>query len=74
MQHPPDGLTKGIRFGCGVLFGLLIGLGILVKLLPADTFAIMLLIGLPSLVCGILAMQWGDSFWEWFREHFWWFG
>lgn len=74
MQHPPDGLTKGIRFGCGALLGLLIGVGAAVKLLPADTISEMLSIGLPSLVFGILAMQWGDGFWEWFRDYFWWFG
>jgi hypothetical protein len=68
----PDAYEKGVRFGCGLLCGgvlaFFLGLKELVEF--AGGFWAMA-IGL-ALVCGALAVRYGDRFWhavmEWFRH------
>ena len=74
MQEPPDGLGKSIRFGCGALFGAVLGASTFLALLPAKWYLIALAAGGVALLCGFLAMHWGDDFWSWIAEHHWWFG
>ncbi|OPY73021.1 MAG: hypothetical protein A4E64_02718 [Syntrophorhabdus sp. PtaU1.Bin058] len=68
----PDRLEKGIRFGCGSLLG--IGLGIIVFFrffLGHLSWIIPCLVG--AVVCGFLAMRYGDNFWrKAIRYWYWW--
>lgn len=73
---PPDNFEKGIRFGCGFLFG-----AVLAFFLVLRTFTAITNTGWPPVLAtafasGLLAMRYGDAFWrllskccEWFR---WW--
>lgn len=70
MSHPPiDALEKKIRLGCGVIAGLVVGLfvGFLSLNLvagPLLAFAIAL-----AALFGVLAMRYGDKFWEWLLRY-----
>jgi hypothetical protein len=67
--EPPDRLEKGIRFGCGFLFGCFVALGaLLTSLLSAHRVAAYCLVA--GLFCGYAALKFGDSFWEHVRR--WW--
>jgi hypothetical protein len=76
MAREPSGLEKGVRFGCGVLFGLVLGV-IVAFQFPLDTavgwFVVLAVLGL---VCGFLAAKYGDEFWhsltDWFAGWWWW--
>jgi|GEM_PF-886081 len=64
----PDKEEKGIRFGCGSLFGLLIGLFLCFNTLFGDLFFTnnLVILGIITsliLLCGFLAMKKGDKFW-----------
>jgi hypothetical protein len=69
MDQQPDRLEKGIRFGCGAVFGAFLGFlwfglywaGI------SNSLVILAFIGL-ALVCGVLAMQFGDRFWSGLKD------
>ncbi|MCB1032472.1 MAG: hypothetical protein KDD47_01400 [Acidobacteria bacterium] len=60
-----DGFEKGVRFGCGAIFGAVLGLYLLLGrhhlLLSSPTVVVSL--GASALVCGFLAMKLGDRFW-----------
>jgi hypothetical protein len=64
MDREPDRLEKGVRFGCGTLFGLIIGFVWAIQ--SALDFAVSWIL-LPlalALVCGFLAAKYGDDFWH----------
>ncbi len=73
MDDQPGGAGKALRFGCGTLFGALIGGFAFLPFWEAWYWWVLLL-GIPALLCGYFAMQWGDDFWTWIVEHLWWFG
>lgn len=61
---PPDRLEKGLRFGCGAL----VGCGLIAYVLLKGAFDQggwfwTSLIGM-SMVCGLLAVRYGDRFFE----------
>jgi hypothetical protein len=62
----PDPLEKGIRIGCGGLFGLVAGGLVLYARLrrlrvPPETY---LLTAVPTVLCAWAALRYGDRFWE----------
>lgn len=59
----PDAFELKVRFACGALFGLAVGLGICVSLSPLSALGACILVGVVVLVCGICAARFGDSFW-----------
>ena len=72
-MSPPDKAEKGIRFGCGFLFGLvLIGMSSLWwafsdrNLYIVTTFAV-------AVGFGFAAVRFGDAFWRWISRWFSWF-
>ena len=69
--EPPDTLEKGIRFGCGFLFGLLaaIGGGFVYLGWRAQYIAAGCLLG--GLLCGYAAMRFGDRFWAGLSRWWW---
>jgi hypothetical protein len=67
--EPPDRQEKGIRFGCGFLFGCMGAVGaLLTSLWSAHRVAAVCV--LAGLICGYAALKFGDDFWEHIRR--WW--
>ena len=71
----PDALEKGVRFGCGFLFGCLaaVGGGFVYLGWKGQYIAAACLLG--GVVCGIAATRFGDRFWIWLSRWFpapWW--
>jgi hypothetical protein len=71
-MEPPDALEKRIRFGCGFVFGLVVGGYIALRLFPWNGFVVVAIILVSALVCGVLAMKQGDRFWLALTSLRWW--
>jgi hypothetical protein len=63
-----DRQEKGVRFGCGFLFGCFAVFGMLPNLVSGRIMAAGCLLG--GLLCGYAAMRFGDRFWAVARR--WW--
>lgn len=59
----PDAFEMKVRFACGALLGLAIGLGMCVSLSPLGALGACILVGLVVVACGICAARFGDNFW-----------
>jgi hypothetical protein len=68
--EPPDRLEKGVRFGCGFLFGGALGVGALLTSLWSAHYIVTCVLVI-ALICGYAAMKFGDSFWENVRGWWW---
>jgi hypothetical protein len=59
---------KGIRFGCGVLFGVPLGFWLLMRwledVMQSSSVAFVSGIALVALLCGALAVRYGERFWH----------
>ncbi len=74
-EQKPDLLEKKIRFGCGFLFGLVIGFFEFARILYSTDSAgfLILLTVMLAPVCGLLAIKFGDRFWHYVLERVrWW--
>ncbi len=73
MSNEPDGFEKKIRFGCGGLFGLVVGFYSVSRLfLTSDEiikFSIVMIFSVY--ICGYMAMKQGDKFWHSIKEKLW---
>ena len=66
-MNPPDRMEKGLRFGCGGLLGLVVALYLMFRFWRAPTIEGTLFWGglaVTVLVCGGLAVRYGDRFFE----------
>ena len=64
MNHRrPDAEEKVIRFGCGAVLGLLLGLLAVFGLLALSNWITVAVLFVPAACCGWLAMRYGDAFW-----------
>ncbi len=70
-DHEPDGMEKGIRFGCGFLFGAVWGVWASLTWLADATNWWIASAAVIAIVCGLLAMRFGDRFWEWVAKRGW---
>lgn len=69
----PDRFTLGVRFGCGALFGLVLPFAGVTVFHFRTGRGVVAWCLLTALVCGLLAMRWGDVFWEKVvRGRLWW--
>ena len=68
-EEGPDALEKGVRFGCGFIFGLVMGAASFVIALADDmsSYAIGTLV--LAIVCGVAALRYGDAFWNWLARN-----
>lgn len=68
-EEPDREFGRGVRFGCGFVFGLVIFGVTVMKVAGADwVYAVG-----GALVIGLLSMWFGDKFWEWIaRFTYWW--
>lgn len=65
MQNEPDGHEKGVRFGCGALLGIPVGLSVARRsFADAGTTEVVLVVLGCMLVAALCAMTGGDKFWE----------
>ena len=70
---PPDGLEKGIRFGCGFLFGGLILFFAFARVFYSTASPFWITVGVGALICGLLAIRYGDRFYHGILNFFrWW--
>ncbi|MGO4396076.1 hypothetical protein AB4Z46_32445 [Variovorax sp. M-6] len=58
-----DAFEMKVRLGCGALLGLVVGLGLCIRLWPLSTFGACLLVACSILACGFGAARYGDRFW-----------
>jgi len=67
-RPPPDALEKGIRFGCGFLFGGTVLFFTLARYFLDIVGPIWITGGLGALICGLicglLAIRYGDDFYH----------
>jgi hypothetical protein len=63
----PDAFEMNVRFACGALLGLFVGLGMCVSLWPLSTWGAWLLVAVSIVACGLGAARFGDSFWAQLR-------
>ncbi len=75
-MDPPDRLEKGLRLGCGFLFGCLAGLWFAFHILPFESLYILCGCLAGAAFCAILALRFGDRFWMQLsritRSGYWW--
>lgn len=62
-----DAFELKIRFACGALLGLVVGLGTCARLWPLGTFGTCVLVALTVAACGFCAARFGDRFWAHLR-------
>lgn len=66
----PDKSEKRIRFGCGFVFGLIVGFFFTLSHI-IETWGGVILIALSvAVVCGLLARRYGDDFWYSLKDWF----
>jgi hypothetical protein len=68
----PDGTEKALRFGCGALFGVIIAAWLLLRhLVSGDAPLGWMTVAFGAVICGLLALRFGDRFWYAWRESRW---
>ena len=68
----PDALEKGIRFGCGFFFGLLVAFSNVLFFSVRNGYYYAAALLVASVVFGLLAVRYGDDLWEHLRKWWWW--
>lgn len=64
LEGNPDKFEIKVRFGCGALLGLFIGIFVAARI-TYESFGAFAVIWLAVIiVCGLLAVRYGDRFWE----------
>ena len=73
-MEPPDRLEKGIRFGCGFVFGCIIAFGeLLTRAFAVGVHSAAVWSVIAGLFCGWAAVRFGDAFWRFMgRFGSWW--
>jgi uncharacterized membrane protein len=63
---------KITRFGCGALFGIFLGIFLVFELVLSSFGWAAAVIVLSVLICGTLALKYGDEFWYSLKNWDWW--
>lgn len=66
----PDAFEKGLRFGCGFVFGAVVAFLVIAREVAAFTGTFWAAVAGVAVVLGFLAMRYGDEFWRWISEWF----
>ena len=72
MIEKPDRTTKNIRFGCGAIFGALCGLSFVIYSTEPTTRNTITTCIAFMVIFGLLALRYGDRFWEKISGFPWW--
>lgn len=67
---PPDGCEKCMRFGCGFLFGGAVVFFAVARYFFSTASPFWISIGVGALLCGLLAIRYGDRFYHGILEFF----
>ncbi len=70
-ELPPEAMEKRVRFGFGALLRLCIGLSAGLSWCSVEGASVWLLL-VPVMLCGWLAVRYGDRFWERIGPWLWW--
>jgi uncharacterized membrane protein YccC len=69
----PDAFVKGLRFGCGFVFGALVAFFVALRVLAAFSGTFWAVVAGSAVVFGFLAMRYGDDLWRSVSDWFlWW--
>ena len=68
----PDSFEKRLRFGCGFVFGGVVGLFLVAREVAAFTGSAWAAVGSVAVIVGFLAMRYGDAFWRSISHWFHW--
>ena len=71
---PPDLLEKGLRFGCGFFFGGAVVFFVLARWFFSTATPFWVAVVVCAVICGLLAVRFGDSFYHGIISFFRWFG
>lgn len=72
MEHP-DNAEKGIRFGCGFVFGIVLGGIAALRVFYDEGNSAVVMAVVIALIFGFIALRFGDSFWRWYARWFNWY-
>lgn len=65
MSQEPDNFEKGMRFGCGAILGIGVGVVIAIRvLLITDSNWAWMAVPFAAAIAGLLAIRFGERFWE----------
>ncbi|MFZ6672721.1 hypothetical protein [Undibacterium sp. Xuan67W] len=67
----PDDSEKRVRFGCGALLGVFVGKGLVLEYVVSSFGLKLGMVVAATLVCGFLAMKYGDEFWYSLKDWLW---
>ncbi|MCG3135320.1 MAG: hypothetical protein HMLKMBBP_02901 [Planctomycetes bacterium] len=70
LHREPDAFEKRVRFGCGFVFGAVLGIYLLLREIHNWGGATWAAVGGIAIACGLAAVRFGDEFWSWIRA--WW--
>ena len=62
-MEPPDTLEKGMRLGCGFVFGCIVGIGAAIMFLTLSGWHILAGCLVGGGICALAALRYGDRFW-----------
>ncbi len=67
-MEPVDNTERGIRFGCGFVFGLLLfGLSA-IWFITEGLSAYLIFVFVAATALGLAAVKFGDAFWRWISK------
>jgi|JI6StandDraft_1071083.scaffolds.fasta_scaffold00936_7 hypothetical protein len=70
-DYEPDASEKRIRFGCGFIFGGMVGFLVVAREIQEVTGTFWAAVICIALLSGYLALRYGDEFWEWVGKGRW---
>jgi hypothetical protein len=70
-EWPPLPGERRVRFGCGALTGIAVGVSIMFEEATSVWTTVVLCLGL-AVVLGMAAALFGDRFWSWLGAWMWW--
>ncbi len=71
-MEPPDAQEKTIRFGCGFVFGVVLVVGSSVTWSLVSHYYYLAAAVIVGVLFGLLALHYGDTFWERLSHWLWW--
>ncbi len=71
-DREPDKEEKIIRFGCGAVLGAVVGLYLAFRFIALPFGTVAVIVAGAVVLCGYLALRYGDAFWHRFLQNWWW--
>lgn len=69
----PDTQEKGLRFGCGFVFGLIVGALSFGLVFYGSGTAVVTVSVITAFIFGLASLRFGSAFWRWMKNIcFWW--